>query len=502
MANVYDDYSPARFGWFFGLNGWQLFAVLACGMPIFVLISRQDWLLLPPMLGVFALVCLLVLVPVRGRSATGWLLAMARFAVGSLLGWTRFRSKAATGQASDDLSRADLPGVLSGLEIHEGPPQPPSMARVAMIQDRSCRTWAVTAAVSHPGIGMAAGPERDRQGRGLAELIDVCASTELVSELMILVRTVPDDGAERDLWLARHRAPDSPALARRVNSDLADGLSRAAVRTEQFVTLVVPELRLARPAREFGGGLEGRGRVLYGLMGEVEAQLRGGLGMTAVSWLTSPQLAAAVRTGFAPGDRAGIVDALALTTRDPQVCTDVPWALAGPSGADLDIRHYSHDAWNSITATLKLPTRGAALGALAPVLTPSEPGERRSFVVVYPIMTSRAANRQTSNSEFAADVGDSLRTKTGITMRARERRQAAKTRRLDTKLDSGHALIHPYAIAAVTAPKTARIAEYGRRLDAAIRRAGYAPLRLDLAQDAGFAASTLPVGISLNRKLD
>ena len=35
------------------------------------------------------------------------------------------------------------------------------------------------------------------------------------------------------------------------------------------------------------------------------------------------------------------------------------------------------------------------------------------------------------------------------------------------------------------------------RLDASIRRAGFAPMRLDLVQDAGFAAATIPLGISL-----
>ena len=79
------------------------------------------------------------------------------------------------------------------------------------------------------------------------------------------------------------------------------------MRTEAFVTIVVPETRIARPAKESGGGLDGRARVLYGLMGEVEAQLRGGLAMTQVTWLTSPELAVACRTGFAPADRASIV---------------------------------------------------------------------------------------------------------------------------------------------------------------------------------------------------
>ncbi|MEJ7742386.1 MAG: hypothetical protein WKF73_07470 [Nocardioidaceae bacterium] len=53
-------------------------------------------------------------------------------------------------------------------------------------------------------------------------------------------------------------------------------------------------------------------------------------------------------------------------------------------------------------------------------------------------------------------------------------------------------MTRPYAVCTVTVPKTARVAEYGRRLDAAVRRAGFAPLRLDLAQDVAFAASTDP----------
>ena len=44
--------------------------------------------------------------------------------------------------------------------------------------------------------------------------------------------------------------------------------------------------------------------------------------------------------------------------------------------------------------------------------------------------------------------------------------------------------------------------KFGRRLDASVRRAGFAPLRLDLAQDTGFAASTIPLGTSLTRSGD
>ena len=60
-------------------------------------------------------------------------------------------------------------------------------------------------------------------------------------------------------------------------------------------------------------------------------------------------------------------------------------------------------------------------------------------------------------------------------------------------------MIRPYAIATVTVPKTLRVAEYGRRLDSSIRRAGFASMRLDLVQDAAFCASSIPLGVSLTR---
>jgi hypothetical protein len=324
--------------------------------------------------------------------------------------------------------------------------------------------------------------------------------TGLIDEVLFVVRTVPDDGAERDLWTAQHRQPGAPRLSRQVNDDLRDGLASASVRTEAFVTIVVPEDRIGRDARECGGGLEGRARVLHGLMSEVEAQLRGGMAMTQLSWLTSPQLALACRTGFAPADRASIIDALAQREKDAHVNADVPWAMAGPSGADPLVRHYSHDAWNSLSCTITLPAKGAVMGALAPVLTPGEAGERRSFLVAYPILQPTAADRRTATSEWAADLGEELRHKAKIKQRARSRHETAKARGVDAKLARGSALTRPYAVCTVTVPKTARIAEYGRRLDASVRRAGFAPLRLDLSHDVGVAASTVPLGVSLTRR--
>ena len=495
-VTVYSEYGKDRQGFFFGLTGPRLVLLVAAGLPVVWALSRQQWPLFAASAIGWVVLVVLVAVPIAGRPAVGWLAASLRFALGSALGWTSFKARAAQGVA-EELEQVDLPGVLDAVRVHDGPPQGTDMRRVAIIQNHASRSWAVTATVTHAGLALADAADRDGQGAGLTSLLDACLRTELVEEVQLRVRSVPDDGAEREQWLARHHTPEAPALARAVNDDLAGMLASAAVRTEAFVTVIVPERRLARVAKENGRGIDARARALGLVMAEVESHLRTGLRMRQVTWLTSPELAVAVRTGFAPGDRASVVDALTAHERTAEVNASVPWAMAGPSGADLAMRHYSHDAWNSISATIKLPARGAVIGALAPVLTPTEPGERRSLLVAFPILAQTVADRETASAEWAADMGEELRSRAGIRTRAKERIALTRTRAMDSRLATGHALTRPYAVATVTVPKTVRVAESGRRLDASIRRAGFAPLRLDLAQDAGFAASTIPLGTSL-----
>ena len=492
------DYRRDRVGWFFGLAGWQVVVVALTLLPPVWALNQRRWLLLLALSAAAAVVVTLVVVPIRGRSFVGWLGAVAKSAVGGALGWTRWRSGASRGRVRD-LDTPDLPGVLAGVAIHDGPPWGSAMERTAIIQHHPTKTWAVTAAVIHPGIGLCEDLERARQGAALGELLDVASRTELVEEVLLMVRTVPEDGAERAEYVRRHRKPHAPGLARQVNDDLAATLTTASVRTESFVSVVVTEARLARRARQAGGGLDGRARELIALMAELESHLRGGLGMTSVSWLTSPGLAVACRTGFAPGDAASITAARSAAERGEAVNAQVPWALAGPSGTEWAARHYTHDAWHSASVTLVLPERGAVMGALAPVLAPNEPGERRSLLIAYPILRAQKANRQVANQEWAADLGAGLRTRMGVKLRARQQQDLARTQGLDTKLARGHSMVRPYAVATVTVPRTRPIGAAACGLDAAVRKAGFAPLRLDLAQDAGFVASSIPLGISLTR---
>jgi hypothetical protein len=496
MSVEYADYTKDRVGFFFGMTGPQLGTVMAAGVPLLIAVGVQRWALAGLCLLGFAAVVLVVVVPVRGRAATQWVGALVAHTLGRGVGWSAFRGKVAVGEpaAPDD---ADLPGILSGVQVHDGPPRGARLTRVAIIQDHAAQTWAATARIVHPGIGIAEARERDRMGEGLSQLIEVLARTDLARMLVVQVRTVPDDGAERAQWVTRNRRADGPALSRRVNDDLAVSLTSASVRTEAFVTVVVAESTMARAARQAGRGLTGRARVLYGLLAEVEAHLLGAVRCSSVDWLDSQDLAAAVRTGFAPSDRAVLVQAAADAATHPGTQTRVPWAVAGPGQASTPVRWYEHDAWKSVSAAVLLPDRGAILGALAPVLVPGTPGERRCYTVFYPLVSDRKASRTSASAEISAATGGALRKRLGQQTRARQRRNEVQTHAVDAKLARGRAMIRPAAVASVTVPRTWAVDDYGRQLESAIRRAGYSPQRLDLAADSGFIASAIPLGIGL-----
>jgi hypothetical protein len=479
---------------FFGLSGAQIVGVVLSLSPLLFGVNQKN----PAWLGLgavfFAIAVFLIVVPIRGRSALGWLGAVVLFGVGIVFKWTLWRSDAARGEFNE---RIDMPGVLSALEIHDGPLV--GRSRVAIIQNHASRTWAATARLVHPGLAMADSMERALMGQGLVELLNAAGRGGLIDEVMFIVRTVPDDGAERQAYVRRHTNAGTPDVLRRISDDVAETVAAFGVRTEAFVTFTVTDEKLRKEAKEFASGFEGRVRAMRMIMDELEAKARNGMRMEQVDWLSSAELAEVWRTAFAPGDRAQLVMAQAEAEVNPKVRTGVEWPLAGPSQAGLAIRHYEHDAWWSASDTIRLPGTGGVLGALAPVLMPAERGERRCLMVSFPMMDLAKAQRKIRSAEATADMAEGVNEKLGRRVRAAEQNAMNRTRALDQKVTQGYSMIRPYAIATVTVPNSMPIAEFGRRLDSSIRSAGFSPLRLDLAQDVAFAASTVPVGITLRR---
>lgn len=488
-----------RQGWFFGLSGTQVCLVLGAALPCWLAMSVGQPKMLLALAPLWVVAVALICIPVRGWSAAQWIGVLARHVVGHATGWTRFESKAAAGDL-DDPGEADLPGVLAGIRIHDGPAMAGRSVRPAVIANHATRTWAATARITHPGIGMADSTDRDRMGAGLAELFEVASASSQIDLLAICVRTVPDDGTERAEWVRRHARSTEPEISARIHAQLDAAVEGAAVRTESFVTVVVREEAIARDARRAGRGIIGRARILYGILGEVESRLTGAIGCTQVAWLDSADLAIAIRTGFEPGDAPALADSLIHHEHDSHIAAGVPVGAAGPTNASTAMRSYRHGEWESIATTVLLPRKGAVIGALARALVPSQVRERRALTVFYRPIGQGVADRTTGRAEMSATMAAEVRRKVGRVERAKDRHSVQHIHETDEKLERGRSLVRVSSALAITVPASWNAQDYGRRLDASVRLCGFTPLPLDGAHDAAFAAAVIPLGTGLPNK--
>lgn len=525
-----------RPGWFLGLTGPQLIGLGLGGVPAWISVATGAWAALLLTLPAWLLIGAAVCVPVRGWSAWQWCGVVARHHWGRISGWSTFQSRVAAGdlpvqpahhttrhaahhsasqpahhpempaapQAEHetvhhlDLDVADLPGALSTLRIHAVPGPGGTASGLGLVEDRRRQTWAATARLTHPGIGLADQAGRDLMGAGLTALLEAAAASETIEMLALHVRATPETRADRLAWLRDHTAPTSPDLSTAVHAELDALTAAAAVRHEAYLSVVLSDRRLTRGAGRRRREPAGRARLMAPLLAEVEGHLLGAMGCTHVRWLSSPDLAAVVRAGFDPADPSA-TDSKVTSSTDtgPAGSGRVPWVAAGPATATASTRSYTHGAWQSVSSTLLLPRNGALMGALARVLVPDRAGERRALTVLLRPVGRVAALRSTERSGTSAAMAAELRRRVGRDERASDRRAAARVREADEKIERGRALVKVGIVAVATVPTSWDAHDAGRRLDAASRTCGFVSVPLDGAQDSAFAAAALPLGTGL-----
>lgn len=196
MAATYGEYTRDRVGMFFGVTGGQLVTLVLSAAPALWAFHQEKWGLVAGFALAWALVLALVVVPIRGRSATGWLVASLAYASGAVLRWTRWRSKASRARPTTWPSRICLAS------------SPGSLFMTGRRRDRrmsGSRSSRITPAGSGrrpprsptPAWRWPMAPNETARAAVLATLLNACARTELVSEVLFMVRSVPDDGAEQ-----------------------------------------------------------------------------------------------------------------------------------------------------------------------------------------------------------------------------------------------------------------------------------------------------------------
>jgi hypothetical protein len=478
-----------------GLTPIQAISCMVLAIPVLLTVSAghfAEGALLLPLCGVTAA---LIVVPVRGRPALRWLLHLLYYQTGVFSGWSKWQSKAASGAAVDP-DEPDLPGILQRLAFPDGP-QFKDHGRVCLIHDTADARWGATARLTHSGVGMLSDEQCQRLAARLGNLLLSLGHREVVDRMSLLVRTVPDDGTEYDVWRTDHEVREAPTLARQATRELDATIGTVSVRHEVFVTISGAEDKLRRPANAAGGGVTGRAHVLYRLLDGLEDSLKA-LGAQSVQWLGGGGLAEAIRTGFNPAARAVLAEqyerrATAAQRRGLELAAAGPTQAPSPSP-----RSYSHDAFTSVSYAVLMPESGTVFGSLGPLLAVRTAGERRTVAIHYEVLDARRASRAVQGNRFRANVMTDWKHGKGFNTTAGDERQASGAKAQEYAVAAGHSIVRYAVTASVTVPSHWPVEDHAARLenDAAGR---FRLLRLDLAQDSAFVAACLPLGIGLPR---
>lgn len=479
-------------GWIMGLTPVQALTCIVLAVPVLWSVSAGQFTQALLTAAVCGLAGVLVVVPVRGRPAFRWLGHLLLYQLGSVLGWSRWQSHAASGTAVDP-DEPDLPGVLQRVRFPDGPVFK-DRGRVCLIHDTRDGRWGATARLTHTGVGMLASEQCERLASRLGNLLLSIGHRDVVDRMSLLVRTVPDDGTEYEVWRSHHEIPDAPRLARSAANELDRTIGSVSVRHEVFVTISGAEDTLRKPAQAAGGGADGRGRVLYRVLDGLEEPLKA-LGADSVEWLSGSALAEAIRTGFNPAS-SGVLRAGRLAGHGR---AGLPKAAAGPTEAPTPgWRRYDHDAYSTVSYSVLMPEYGTVFGSLNPLLAVQTAGERRCLAIHYEVMGARRAARAVQNYRFRAGVLRDYKRSKGFSASAADEREASGAHAQERAVAAGQSLVRYAVASAVTVPAHWNAEDHAARLenDAAGR---FRLLRLDLAQDSTFVAACLPLGIGLPR---
>lgn len=470
----------------------QACLVAGLAVPVVWAVSAGAWRNALVLLGVFGAVVVLVVVPLRGRPAARWLAQRASYQFGVVTGWSRWQSRAAAGLPVDP-AEPDLPGVLTRLRFPDGPPYR-GEGRVCLVHDTAEGRWGATARLVHGGVGLISGDMRELLARRLGTMLRSSGAHGIIDRLSIYVRSVPDDGTEYTVWRECNEAADAPPLALDTTEELSRTVGAVSVRHEIFLAVSGTEEALRKPAQHAGGGLTGRAAVLYRALDGLDDPLKS-LGVHSIQWLDGAAVAEAIRTGFNPHAAEVLTAGHLAGTAD----THLEWAAAGATHAPPpEPRSYSHDGFTSVSYAVLMPPSGTVFGSLGPLLAIRTAGERRTLAIHYEVLSHAVAARDVRSQRFTAGVLRDLKARRGFARTAADARQASTAGAQEQAVDAGHALVR-YAIAAsITVPGERSVEDHAARMeaDAAGR---FRLMRLDLAQDSGFVAACLPVGIGLPR---
>lgn len=505
---TYSGWQREKRSFFFGLDAIQAVFVAAAGVLTLVPLLSHSWLALLLVAPIAAALVAAALLRIEGKVPAQWLRTWVASGAVRLSGGHLFHSEPRYQEVgpdgelsppSDPADAWDLPGVLAPLRLLATDDGQGGL--VAVVHHRVDRTYTAVAKVTHPGLALLANDQADNPVRGWAAwLAQHCVEDGVITRIGAYHVAEPGEIDELAGWAEAHVHPAAPSAAVDLVREILGGDRRNVAEHSSYVSVSLSAARSRREIRNAGSGDSGACAVLTRRMATIASGLLQA-GVEVDRWLGPREMAAVIRTAYAPMTRREI-GARALRARRPGWAgaePGIPPALAGPTWAETAWGVYQHDDSWSLVAEIEWPRTPRDASMLAGLLAASAIG-RRQVSVLYEPMAPRRAERSLQTEKTKRDVAIRLRQKTGQIAPEREQREFAVAAAQDAELAAGHGLLRFAGYVAVTVTDRSLLEQAWDELCADAGSAGLVLRRCSGWLDTAFACAAVPVGIGLPGK--
>jgi hypothetical protein len=504
-THLYGGWQRERLGFLFGMSGGRFaLAVLALFLVV-APITTQSLAVLAIAWPTAGLLVALVCVRVMGHTATEWTGTATAFTWNKARRRNIFLSGALAPRAATDPTAPapmDLPGTLAPLRFLDaetlgclGAAAP--TGHIGVVHHPLDQTFTAVARVRYPGIALADSARRDARVAGWGGLLaQLCNEASPFTRISVVQRTLPDDGTALRRWTTGAVRPDAPSLALDIVEELTAQARVTGAAHDAWLVLTMDATRARMQIRSSGGGEVGALAVLVRQLGGASAAI-GSAHLEIIDWLTVRDLAEVVRTAFDPSAAAPLAARRASREGVP---SGVDPRLAGPAAAAAEWGHYRHDgAWSVTYGIQDWPRTGVPAWFLRPVLS-AQHTARRSFALHVEPVGAREAEKVVMRARTKRAVAVRLRQRSGQLVPEHERLAEAEAHAQDAQRAEGHGLVRFVGYLTVTVEDPSGLDVACSELETDAAQAGLEVRRLWGAQDVGFFAAALPVGLGLPKR--
>jgi hypothetical protein len=505
---TYSGWQREKGGAFFGLDGIQSLFVVAAAVMVLVPLVTHSWVALAVAVPITALLVAAALVRIEGKVPAQWMRTYLASLRVRLSGGHRFRSSPryqtlggddGIVEPEDPADQWDLPGVLAPLRLLVA--SDPQGTLLAVVHHRVNNTYTAVARVTHQGLALLASAQAEQRVQGWASwLSHACAEDGVICRIGTYHAAEPGEVDELAGWADAHVRDDAPTqTVDLVGMILAADRRKVADHTS-YLTVSLSAARSRREVRNAGGGDVGACAVLTRRLSTLATGVLGA-GVVVDRWLGPRDLAAVIRSAYAPQSRREL-GARAVQARRPGWAgaePGMPPALAGPTWAETSWGLYEHDDSWSVVAEVEWPRSPRDASMLAGLLAASAKG-RRHVALLYEPIGPRAAERHLQVDKTRRDVAIRLRQRTGQVAPEREHRDLAVATAQDAEVAAGHGLLRFAGYASVTVTDRTLLEEAWDELCADAGAAGLVLRRCSGWVDTAFACAAVPVGLGLPGK--